>query len=74
MSATVVRTGPLDMQVCIPKNWTDEQAVTFAEEQNPCGTTGGWGIRKQGDKLLLGCDERVQCSDKKDFVHIMLDA
>lgn len=66
--------GPLDMQVCVPNSWTDEEVVAFAERKNPCGTTNGWKIRKQGDPALRGANERVACSDFAGYVHIMLDA
>jgi hypothetical protein len=72
--ATVTRRGALDMQVCVPEKWTNEQVKEFADKENPCGTSLGWTIRKQGDKLLLGASERVICSQLKTFVHIMLDA
>lgn len=72
--ATVTYYGLLDMQVCVPKDWTDEQVVAFANSENPCGTTNGWHIRRQGHKLLSGGDERVQCNDFSDNCHIMLDA
>ena len=64
----------LDMQVCVPKEWNDKQVLSFAEKENPCGTANGWQIRRQGAKDLRGDDERVPCSDKEDYVHIMLDA
>lgn len=72
--AEITREGPLAMQVCVPEEWTDEQVVGFAEKENPCGTTHGWGIRKQGDKNLNGCNERVHCESREGYVHIMLDA
>ena len=71
---SVTRYGSLDMQVCIPKDWDDEQVKQFAESNYPCGTTLGWQIRRQGDKDLLGKDERVTCSEDADNCHIMLDA
>lgn len=74
MAAMVTRRGALDMQVCVPKDWTDEQVKEFADRENLCGTEHGWHIRKQGDEALAGCDERVQCADDPDNVHIMLDA
>lgn len=73
-NAQVTRRGFLDMQVCVPKHYTDEQVRAFAEAENPCGTTGGWQIRRQGDEALSGCDERVQCEQDQNCVHIMLDA
>jgi len=73
----VVRTGALDMQVCVPDTWTDKQVLEFAENENHCGTTGGWQIRKQGDKDLNGDDERVKCKgdiSRAGYIHVMLDA
>ena len=70
----VTRRSSLNIQVCVPKDWTDEQIVEFANREELCGTQHGWGIRKQGHELLTGCDERVKCEDRPNFVHIMLDA
>ena len=70
----VTRIGLLDMQVCIPTDWSDEQIAAFAELGQPCGTTHGWQIRRQGDKALSGDDERVPCGERPGFVHVMLDA
>lgn len=70
----VSRRGILDMQVCVPKTWTDDQVVKFAEQKNPCGTTNGWSIRRQGSQFLSGSDERTQCDEVEGRVHIMLDA
>lgn len=72
--AEVTKTGFLDMQVCVPRDWDDKQVKEFADRANDCGTTNGWGVRKQGHELLSGKDERVPCSDRKGFVHVMLDA
>ena len=72
--AEVTRHGLLDMQVCVPKDWSDKQVQVFAEQAEPCGTTGGWTVRKQGSDLLAGQDERVQCEDHNHRVHVMLDA
>ncbi len=72
MSAEITRSGLLDMQVCVPSDWTDEQVEEFAKT-NPCGTTHGWQIRKQGSSLLKGDKERVKCAEQSDHVHVMLD-
>lgn len=69
----VTRYGVLDCQVCVPKEWTDEQVVEFANALNSPGTDT-WHIRKQGDPALKGDSERVQCAERPGFVHIMLDA
>jgi len=73
----VTQRGVLDMQVCVPNSWTDEEIIDFANANNPCGTENGWFIRKEGDELLAGCSEKVSCMDEKrnkyGYVHIMLD-
>lgn len=74
MSAEITYLGALDMQVCVPASWTDEQALAFAESENPCGTECGWTIRRKGDPALLGEPERKGCWERPDRVHIMLDA
>ncbi len=70
----VSKTGFFDMQVCVPKTWTDKQVLDFAEKENPCGTSAGWSIRREGDVLLNGDPERRQCEELSDHCHIMLDA
>lgn len=62
------------MQVCVPFDWDDEKIKGFAESNNACGTRNGWQIRKQGDPLLVGKPEKVQCDGRSGFVHVMLDA
>lgn len=74
MEPQVTREGFLDMQVCVPADWTDEQVKTFADAQNPCGTENGWGIRKEGSPYLAGKPERNPCAERQGCVHIMLDA
>jgi hypothetical protein len=70
---TIIKAGLLAMQVCVPGDWSDEQVEKLANSNNPAGTELGWKIRKQGDKLLDGADERVVCSRDPQYVHIMLD-
>lgn len=70
----VTKRGALDMQVCVPKDWTDEQVKAFADRENICGTENGWQIRKQGDKALAGMNERIVCQGNPGKRHIMLDA
>jgi hypothetical protein len=74
MKAEVSKRGVFDMQVCIPEDWDDTQVQEFAESENPCGTTGGWQIRREGSEYLAGSPERANCEDREGFVHIMLDA
>jgi hypothetical protein len=74
MSAEVTHHGAFDLQVCVPDDWTDEQARDFAERKYPCGTSAGWQIRREGDPMLGGAPERVKCEGRAGHVHIMLDA
>lgn len=73
LNAEVTCFGIIDCQVCVPDHWTDEQILWFTEMANPCGTSAGWQIRREGDKLLCGDPERQPCSDRPGFVHVMLD-
>ena len=70
----IVRYGGLHMAVCVPEGWDDERVVRFAESGYPCGTSGGWFIRKEGSRFLAGDPERFPCDTKRGFVHIVLDA
>ena len=56
----------LGMSLCVSKDWTNEQVIDFAEKNNPCGTTAGWQVHE-----ALG---RVKCSDKLDYIHIVVHA
>lgn len=69
----VTRFGVLDMQVCVPADWTDKQVLEFANRRHPTGIRTGWVIRKEGNEWLQGAKERQPCEDRKGFVHIMLD-
>lgn len=66
--------GFLDMQVCVPGHWNDKQIRDFAERENPCGTTAGWFIRKEGNERLSGAPERASCVERLGYVHVMLEA
>lgn len=70
----VTRMGTLDMQVCVPRDYADEEVKDFANNTNACGTEHGWHIRKEGDSALAGDPERIPCAERVGYVHIMLDA
>jgi len=74
LKAMITYTGFFDMQVCVPKSWSDEEVTKYANTTSPSGTRNGWTIRKQGSEYLSGCDERVQCAENENNCHIMLDA
>ena len=69
MRPTVTKEGIFDCQVCVPKDWTDEQVLDFAASRD---YTGGQ-IRKEGNRLLRGDPERQPCYEHENFVHIMVD-
>jgi hypothetical protein len=68
MKPEVTQVNALDMQVCVPDHWTDEQVLEFAESENP--NPDGWHIRHFVD----GEQIRVKCGSRTGCVHIMLDA
>lgn len=74
MMAEVLRMGALDIHVCVPTDWSDDQVTRFAERECPCGTTWGWQIRRTGNEALVGMPERNPCALREGFVHIILDA
>ncbi len=65
MEATITQMAALNVQVCVPVEWTDEQAIAFAEKEYPCGTTNGW---------CPGKFDRVNCAERTGMVHVVLDA
>lgn len=84
----VTKYGLLSMQVCVPKEYTDEQVMAFVKryEQSvvaeaelaigrkcPMTHRTGWEIRKEGSPYLQGSPERAQCVERCGCVHIMLD-
>lgn len=72
-SPVITRQGILDIQVCVPEDWTDKQIIDFANAISPSLTTTGWTIRKE-QRLLQGAPERVACDERPGMVHVMLDA
>jgi len=64
----------LGMQVCVPADWSDGQVIEFAEAKNPCGTTCGWNVMREGDEWLKGDPERNPCKERNGFVHVALNA
>lgn len=74
MEKNVVRAGVLSIQVCVPVGTRDEDIITFAESQNPCGTQNGWQIRREGSALQQGDPERIRCAKDDHNEHVTLDA
>lgn len=70
----VIRENLLDMQVCVPGDWSDKQVEDFANKERFCGTTSGWRVRKEGNERLGGYPERNPCSNGNGYVHVTLEA
>ena len=69
----VVHARLCSLQVCVPKNYTDKQATDFANQSHPTGINSQWVMRKKGNPDLQGDPERAQCSERKDYCHIIFD-
>ncbi len=67
----VISTDPKLTIVCVPKSWTDEKIIAYAEKVNACQAPGGWFIRKES--FVDGEPQFTTCVTKEDFVHITLD-
>jgi hypothetical protein len=67
------------MQVCVPKDWSDDKIERFANSHHPTGIDHDWHIRKQEDyedpgRAFRGkLEERVECEARPDFIHVLLD-
>ncbi len=66
----VVAIGIFNVQVCVPANYTDEQAIAFAEKEVPAGTSYGWQLADEA--LLNGDPQRNPCKEFSSHVHIQL--
>ena len=70
---TVLVEKMFDLQVCVPKDWTDNDVEQFANSRSPAGTQNGWKVMHTGHKYLGGDPERVVCSDNPEYVHMRLE-
>jgi hypothetical protein len=68
----VTKMGLVDMQVCVPTDYSDEQAEQFANVERPTGLDHGWKLREADDPAQAGAPIRVKCRDRDGYVHIML--
>lgn len=74
MIAEIIYHGWLDIQVCVPEDWTDDQVLKFAAKENIDSAGNDWVIRREGDMALADDPERAPCEDKGGYSHLMLDA
>ena len=52
--------------VCVPEDWTDTQILEFVEADSPCGTVGGWHIKRD----CPAHKNFIDCEDRPGFVHV----
>ena len=55
-------------QICVPRDWSDKQALEFAEQEYPCSHSQGWQIRESRG------NNRSRCVNFDSHCHIVLDA
>jgi hypothetical protein len=66
----VVRHRLFSVQICVPAEFTDEQAIAAGEKLCPCGTEHGWSVAQPA--RLNGDPSRVTCEKYPENVHIVL--
>lgn len=66
----VLRLGIVDMQVCVPSDWTNDQIVEFANRNGYY--SGNYSLREDAE-LLAGCPIRNPCEKDESRVHVTLD-
>jgi len=60
----VTKIGLFHMQVCVPKEWSDDEIEEFANGAHLCGTSKGWTVT-----CLENAEERVDCEERGDCCH-----
>ena len=70
--AQIIRIGFFQMQLCVPKEFSDKEIIEFAERENPAGTQNGWNLVRDGDEILGGDSARVQCLEIEDNIHVVV--
>jgi hypothetical protein len=72
----VFRMNFLTCNICVPKDWTEEQILKVAEEQNPAGTSNGWFVYTQEmldeNEYSKGTQAIVPCDELEGHVHYIL--
>jgi len=70
--ASILRNSVFIVQVCVPKDWTDQEVIDFTERECPNRGTFNWSIVRTGDRLLDDNPRRVNCAENENFVHMVL--
>lgn len=74
-------TGLASMQVCAEENATDEEILRVCNQENPSGTTGGWGNVIRGKEQSVSTilndkgepnDFPVPCATHKNRTHFIV--
>lgn len=72
----IMRMNALSMQVCCVKDATDEEIIRECNDNNPCGTTHGWGpvVRTldDNDPEIAKRSLPVQCADYENRIHLII--
>jgi len=67
----IVRWSLLNLQVCVPEEYTDAEVIEFADHNHRTGLDHGWRIVR-ADEMTDGSPERNPCSQRKGCVHVLL--
>lgn len=68
MSIEIIGVKLLGIRVCVPQKMPADEIVAAVEREHPCGTTHGWNISRRPEVAP------VECEDKADHIHLVLDA
>ena len=62
----ILRWDLLNCQICVPKTFTNEQAAEAANNEYHAGTQNGWVYNENHP------NQRIQCDNDPEMVHVML--
>lgn len=68
MTVEILGVKLLGIHVCAPKDMAHDDVIAAVEREHPCGTTHGWQVSERPTAAP------VQCDEKPDHVHLVLDA
>lgn len=66
---TVLNQNVFSLQLCVPKDWSNDQILKWVETVNPCGTKAGWQIVNEPDRK--GNPARNPCAD---MIYLVVEA
>lgn len=68
----VVRSSLLWMQVCVPKDWSEEQITNWANINSPTGISSQWELTTLGHALEHGYERCAQCDRFGSHHHMLM--